>query len=103
LSEEGHAAVARSHDEFQKTVTEIVFTEALGDPSQTATVRVRDGAPSVTQGPDLHAGDFLCGYYLLDCASLAHASNSPHASPTPGTRQSRSARSPHQFGTSDQP
>jgi hypothetical protein len=40
----------------------------LADPSQTKTVRVRDGAPAVTDGPFIEAKEHLVGYCLFDCA-----------------------------------
>src|SRR5437016_3114232 len=54
LSEEERNAVFRGHEEFQKTIKasgEMIGTEALADPSESATVRVRGGSPVVTDGP----------------------------------------------------
>jgi hypothetical protein len=51
----------------------MVRTDALGDPSQSATVRVRDGVPVVTDGPYVEAKEFLAGYYLVDCESKERA------------------------------
>lgn len=36
-------------------------------------VRVRDGVPTVTDGPFTEAKEVLAGYYIVDCASLERA------------------------------
>jgi hypothetical protein len=76
LSEEDRNEVFRGHDELIKAVTEsgeLVSTEALADPSSSATVRVREGVPAVTDGPYLEAKEYVAGYYLLDCESRERA------------------------------
>jgi hypothetical protein len=62
--------------EFQKTITEsgeMVGTRAVADPAQSATVRVRDGAPTTVDGLFLPGRSYLCGYYLVDCADRQRA------------------------------
>jgi hypothetical protein len=76
LPEEDRNQVFRDHDAFIKMITEsgeMVGTEALADPSNSATVRVRDGVPAVTEGPYVAAREFFCGYYLVDCDSRQRA------------------------------
>jgi hypothetical protein len=76
LSEEDRNEVFRGHDEFIKAITEsgeMVGTEALADPSNSAAVRVRDGVPAVTDGPYLEAKEYVAGYYLVDCESRERA------------------------------
>jgi hypothetical protein len=76
LSEEERDAIFRDHDEFQKLTTEsgeLLGTKALADPPNTATVRVRDGVPVVTDGPYLEAKEHFAGYYLVDCESRQRA------------------------------
>jgi len=76
LSEAEHNEVFAGHERFIKLLTEsgeMVRTDALGDPSQSATVRVRDGVPVVTDGPYVEAKEFLAGYYLVDCESRDRA------------------------------
>lgn len=76
LSEEEMNAVGEGHGAFIKIVQEsgeLIVTQALADPSNSAVVRVRDGVPVVTDGPYLEAKEFLGGYYLLDCASKERA------------------------------
>jgi hypothetical protein len=59
---DGHAAfIART-----KESGEFVASQALADPGQSKVVRVRDGAPGVTDGPFAEAKEFLGGFYLLD-------------------------------------
>jgi hypothetical protein len=68
MTDEQRREIARGHDRFQSTVSEMVFTEALADPSQTIVVRVRGDASKATPGPYQETRHFLCGYYLVDCA-----------------------------------
>ncbi|KJK56550.1 YciI family protein [Saccharothrix sp. ST-888] len=76
LSEDEKNTVFSGHATFQQTIRdsgEMVMTQALADPSGSATVRVRGGLPAVTDGPYLEAKEFLAGYYLVDCASKERA------------------------------
>ena len=76
LSEDEHNEVFRGHADFQKLITEsgeMIGTEALADPTNSATVRVRNGVPAVTDGPYLESKEFLCGYYIVDCESRERA------------------------------
>jgi len=52
---------------------ELIGTEALADPVNTRTVRVRDGVPVVTDGPFVEAKEHFAGYLLLECDSLDRA------------------------------
>lgn len=45
----------------------------LGDPRRAITVKRREGAHDVTDGPYLETKEWLVGFYLLDCASEAEA------------------------------
>ena len=47
--------------------------EGLAHPSQTKTVRVRDGVPAVTDGPFVEAKEQFAGYCLIDCETLERA------------------------------
>jgi hypothetical protein len=66
---DGHAGFI----EATQTSGELVVTQALADPSQSAVVRVRNGVPVVTDGPYLEAKEFLGGYYLVDVADRDRA------------------------------
>jgi hypothetical protein len=66
---DGHAAFI----EATQTSGELVVTQALGDPSQSAVVRVRNGVPVVSDGPYVEAKEFLGGYYLIDVADRERA------------------------------
>jgi len=52
---------------------ELIGTEALADPSNTRTVRVREGIPAVTDGPFAEAKEQLGGYLIVDCESPERA------------------------------
>lgn len=47
--------------------------QALADPLNSKTVRVRDGVPAITDGPFAEAKEQLAGYYVLDCESVERA------------------------------
>jgi hypothetical protein len=52
---------------------EWVGGEALADPSNTRTVRVRDGVPAVTDGPFVEAKEQLAGYCIVECETPERA------------------------------
>jgi hypothetical protein len=63
-------------DAIMKELTEsgeLIRGEALADPSQTRTVRVRDGVPAVTDGPFIEAKEQFAGYLVVDCATPERA------------------------------
>jgi hypothetical protein len=47
--------------------------EALADPAQAKTVKVRDGSPAITDGPFAEAKEHLAGYCLFDCETEERA------------------------------
>lgn len=53
---------------------ELVVAEALADPVNTRSIRVRDGVPVTTDGPYIEAKEHLAGYLVVDCESLERAS-----------------------------
>ena len=76
LTEDERNEVMTGHGEFMDTVTksgEMILTQALADPSQSAVVRVRDGERLVTDGPYLEAKEYLGGYYLVDVENRERA------------------------------
>lgn len=46
---------------------ELLAAYGLGDETTAKTVRVRDGAPAVTDGPYLEAKEFVSSLFILDC------------------------------------
>jgi hypothetical protein len=76
LGEDDQQKLMNGHNAFIEKVQksgELVVTQALGDPSQSAVVRVRNGVPVITDGPYLEAKEFLGGYYLVDVADRERA------------------------------
>lgn len=76
LTEEDRNAIMSGHGAFIETIRssgEMISTQALADPSNSAVVRVRGGAPVVTDGPYLEAKEFLGGFYLVDVESRERA------------------------------
>ena len=49
---------------------ELLNQFGLADPSNTRTLRVRDGIPAVTDGPFGEAKEQLAGVFLVDCKSV---------------------------------
>lgn len=69
-SEQERAALFGEVDTIMRELTasgELISTAALADVSQTRTVRVRDGAPVVTDGPFAEAKEHLAGYLIIEC------------------------------------
>jgi hypothetical protein len=56
-----------------RTSGEWVAGQGLAEPARTRTVRVRGGAPAITDGPYLEAKEYLAGVCLFDCASEERA------------------------------
>ena len=84
LSQEQRNEVLAEHDRFQEEVVqpgELCSSVALADPSHTVTVRVRDAAISVTDGPYVETKEFLAGYYLVECETLGRATDLAAAIP----------------------
>jgi hypothetical protein len=76
LTEEERTEVGDGHGAFIDAITrsgELITTQALADPSQSAVVRVRRGQPVVTDGPYLEAKEYLGGFYLIDCENRERA------------------------------
>jgi hypothetical protein len=76
LTEDEQTAIGDGHAAFMETITksgEMITTQALADPSQSAVVRVRNGQTVVTDGPFLEAKEYLGGFYLIDCESRERA------------------------------
>jgi hypothetical protein len=64
------AEMMREVDTIMRELTEsgeLVGGEALADPSNTRTVRVRDGVPAITDGPFAEAKEHMGGYLIVEC------------------------------------
>jgi len=75
-SESERAALFGEVDQIMKELTEsgeLIRGEALADPSNTKTVRVRDGVPVVTDGPLAEAKEQFAGYIVVECDSIERA------------------------------
>ena len=76
LTDEQRKEIMDGHQAFMDTIKasgEMVETHALGEPAQSAVVRVRDGVPVVTDGPYLESKEFMGGYYIVDCTTRERA------------------------------
>jgi len=65
LSEEERDGVLGAHGRFQREVVErgeLLNSALLAGPSDTRTVRIRDGAAAVTDGASVAATEHLAGY-----------------------------------------
>lgn len=75
FGEEGKTLMA-DMDALMQEITasgELIGGEALADPSNTKTVRVRDGATVITDGPFAEAKEHLGGYLIVECESPERA------------------------------
>ena len=76
LSEAERNAIFAGHDEFEPKIREsgeFVSSAGLSNPTQSRTVRVRDGVASATDGPYIETKEYLAGYYAVDCESIERA------------------------------
>jgi hypothetical protein len=76
FSEEERDRVMVEVGEIMEELTksgEWVGGEGLADPSNTKTVRVRDGVPAVTDGPFVEAKEQLAGYCIVECETPERA------------------------------
>jgi hypothetical protein len=76
FSEEERNRVMVEVGEIMEELTksgEWVGGEGLADPSNTKTVRVRDGVPAVTDGPFVEAKEQLAGYCIVECETPERA------------------------------
>ena len=75
LTPEEQQEVMAEHDQFAEACAgrdgvEIVSAEALGDGSTATTLRTRDSAMTITDGPFAEAAEQIGGYYLIDAPDL---------------------------------
>ncbi|MFJ7905551.1 YciI family protein [Kitasatospora sp. NPDC096204] len=76
LPEDEKQAVYAGHGDFMKLLREsgeLVHTQALAEPEKSTTVKVRDGAPALSEGPYLENKEFVCGFYLVDVETRERA------------------------------
>ncbi len=69
FGEEGKVLMAEM-DALMQELTEsgeLIGGEALADPSNTKTVRVRDGVLAITDGPFAEAKEHFGGYLIVEC------------------------------------
>jgi hypothetical protein len=69
-------ALGAEIDALMKELTEsgeLIGGEALADPSQTVSIRPRDGVPAVTDGPLAEAKEHFGGYLMVEVESPERA------------------------------
>ncbi len=52
---------------------ELVGGQALADPSNSKTVRIREGVPAITDGPYAESKEQMGGYLIVECESEERA------------------------------
>jgi hypothetical protein len=79
---EGLGLYAALHEDLVAS-GEMIVSEALGNPSLTKRVVVRDGQTMTTDGPFAEAKELLAGFFLIECESIEraieHAARVPEA------------------------
>jgi hypothetical protein len=76
FSEEERDRVMNEVGEIMEELTrsgEWIGGEGLADPSNTKTIRVRDGVPAVTDGPFVESKEQLAGYCIVECETPERA------------------------------
>ncbi|WP_245857000.1 YciI family protein [Actinoalloteichus hoggarensis] len=76
FSEDDFAKMIEQDAAFQKEVREsgeLVSVEGMADRTNAKVVRVRDGAPVVTDGPYLESKEHLASYFVIDVESPERA------------------------------
>jgi hypothetical protein len=84
LSKDERDGVLAGHGRFQREIVEpeeLLSSVVLTGASNTKTVRVRDGVPTVTDGASVEATESLAGYYLVECETLGRATELAAAIP----------------------
>src|SRR6201984_3020302 len=74
------AAMGEFMESFGKDLAEsgeLVDAQGLTAPVHTRRIRLREGAPVVTDGPYAETEEVLAGYWLLGCATFAPALPDP--------------------------
>jgi hypothetical protein len=73
---EDYTALGAFMQEFNQELLdsgELVETRGLSAPAHSRRVRLRQGAPVVTDGPYAESEEVLAGYWVVDCASFDRA------------------------------
>lgn len=73
---ENREAIGAEVDAFMAELIEsgeLIGGQALADPVNARTVKVRGGVPVITDGPFLEAKEYLAGTVILECDSLERA------------------------------
>ena len=76
LTDEQRKAIMDGHGAFIETIRksgELIVTQALGEPTDSSVVRVRNGERIVTDGPYLESKEYVGGFYMVECASRERA------------------------------
>jgi hypothetical protein len=76
LSEAERDVIFKDVDVIMKELAESgewVSGAGLADPTQSKAVRVREGVPTVTDGPYLEAKEQLAGLCVFECESIERA------------------------------
>lgn len=76
LTDAERNSIMDGHGDFMQAIKdsgEFIVTQALADPTNSATVRGTGGAPAVTDGPFLEAKEYMGGFYLVDCENRERA------------------------------
>jgi hypothetical protein len=78
LTEEERNQIFGEVDAIMEEITksgEWIGGGGLSHPSNTKTVKVRDGVPVVTDGPYLEAKEHLVGYCIFECETTERATD----------------------------
>jgi hypothetical protein len=92
-SAEDFAAMGAFMESFVKDLAEsgeLVDTRGLTAPAHARRIRLRDGAPVVTDGPYAESEEVLAGYWIVECDSFDRATQiAARLTGTPGPEHAR--------------
>ncbi|MBV9094531.1 MAG: hypothetical protein JO132_11735 [Streptosporangiaceae bacterium] len=87
------AAMGAFMESFTKDLAEsgeLVDTRGLTAPAHARRIRLRDGAPVVTDGPYAESEEVLAGYWIVECGSFDRATQiAARLAGTPGPEHVR--------------
>ena len=73
ISDEEQTAMRRQGESLLQEIAdsgELIDSGALANPLTTRTIRARDGAPAITDGPFAETKEQLAGFFVVECESL---------------------------------
>ena len=62
-----------AYDTELRNTGRLVFSASLGEPERSVTIRPRNGAPSITDGPFTETKEMIGGFFIIEAEDAAEA------------------------------